>query len=59
MHNLRQLMQKSVPVASMAFAIPVDNSLSETIRIFNGLEKGTCAPNNHEQAFLQKEETED
>ncbi len=29
------------------------------IRIFNGLEKGTYAPNNHEQAFVQREETKD
>ncbi len=29
------------------------------IRIFYGPEKGTCAPNNHEQAFVQREETED
>ncbi len=29
------------------------------IRIFSGFEKGTCAPNYHEQAFVQREETED
>ncbi len=29
------------------------------IRIFNGLEKGTYAPNNHEQACVQREETKD
>ncbi len=31
----------------------------QNIRIFNGLEKGTCAPNNHEQAFVHREETKD
>ncbi len=31
----------------------------QNIRIFIGLEKGTCAPNNHEQAFVQREETKD
>ncbi len=29
------------------------------IRIFNGLEKGACAPSNHEHAFLQREEPKD
>ncbi len=29
------------------------------IRISNGLEKGTCAANNHEQALEQCRETED
>ncbi len=28
-------------------------------RIVNDLEKGTCAPNNHEQAFVQRDETAD
>ncbi len=32
---------------------------SESIRVFNGLEKGTCAPNNHEHAFVQRGETKD
>ncbi len=34
-------------------------SEDQKIRIFNGLEKGTCEPNNHEQAFVQREETKE
>ncbi len=34
-------------------------SIKIRTREFNGLEKGTCKPNNHEQAFIQGEETED
>ncbi len=37
----------------------VNQNQNQNIRIFNGLEKGTYAPNNNEQAFVQREETKD
>ncbi len=40
-------------------APPAASGIYQNIRIFKSLEKGSYAPNNHEQAFVQRDETKD